>query len=207
MSRIGPVVEEYGWKDPDETCAHEYIKPALLGILRRIKLKKVLDLGCGNGALTRSLLKAGFDAVGCDADKEGIEIAQANGGVFKVVSVYDNPSEIGEDLFDGVVSAEVIEHLFLPGYLPKFAHAVLKKNGYLIVTTPYHGYWKNLALSILNKWDSHIDPLWDGGHIKLWSRSTLSRLLTENGFSITEFHGVGRIPYLWKSMIIVARKV
>jgi len=49
--------------------------------------------------------------------------------------------------------------------------------------------------------------MWDGGHIKLWSRTTLTRLLEKNGFTVIEFHGVGRFPYLWKSMILVARRI
>jgi len=45
-----------------------------------------------------------------------------------------------------------------------------------------------------------------GGHIKFWSRKTITQLLSENGFEVTEFSGVGRFPYLWKSMVIVAIK-
>ena len=59
---------------------------------------------------------------------------------------------------------------------------------------------------VLGKFDSHVDAHWDGGHIKFWSRQTLSRLLVEHGFSDLVFAGTGRVPYLWKSMIICARK-
>ena len=74
------------------------------------------------------------------------------------------------------------------------------------MTTPYHGYLKNLALSIFGMWDYHHTALWHGGHIKFWSRATLTKLLNENGFDVIEFHGVGRVAYLWKSMLLVARK-
>jgi hypothetical protein len=73
--------------------------------------------------------------------------------------------------------------------------------------TPYHGYLKNLALSVFDKWDFHHTPLWHGGHIKFWSKRTLTQLLTDSGFDVVEFHGVGRLPYLWKSMVLVATKV
>lgn len=76
-----------------------------------------------------------------------------------------------------------------------------------MISTPYHGYLKNLALSAFNKWDKHHTPLWHGGHIKFWSRRTLTSLIEANGFRVTEFHGVGRAPWLWKSMILVARAV
>jgi 2-polyprenyl-3-methyl-5-hydroxy-6-metoxy-1,4-benzoquinol methylase len=107
---------------------------------------------------------------------------------------------------DAVVSTEVIEHLFSPHLLPIYAFKVLNSKGYIILTTPYHGYLKNLLLSLFGKWDKHHTPLWHGGHIKFWSRATLTQLLSENGFKVIGFSGVGRVPYLWKSMVIVAQK-
>jgi len=55
---------------------------------------------------------------------------------------------------------------------------------------------------VLNRWDSHASPLWDGGHIKLWSRKTLSALLDEAGFVKLQFRGVGRLPKLWMTMVM-----
>jgi hypothetical protein len=78
--------------------------------------------------------------------------------------------------------------------------------GKFICTTPYHGYLKNLAISLAGGWDKHADPLFDGGHIKLFSRRTLSALMAEAGFRKLEFRGAGRYPYFWKSMIICGTK-
>jgi len=64
----------------------------------------------------------------------------------------------------------------------------------------------NLVLALTNKWDAHLNPLWDGGHIKLWSRKTLSQLLNEADFCVVRFIGAGRVPFVWKSMIMVAQK-
>jgi 2-polyprenyl-6-hydroxyphenyl methylase/3-demethylubiquinone-9 3-methyltransferase len=83
---------------------------------------------------------------------------------------------------------------------------MLKPGGCLVISTPYHGYVKNLALAITGKLESHFTVLWDYGHIKFWSKQTLYHLLVEAGFVIQRFRGAGRIPYLWKSMILVARK-
>jgi hypothetical protein len=60
-------------------------------------------------------------------------------------------------------------------------------------------------LSVFNKWDKHHTPLWDGGHIKFWSKHTLSSLLSEEGFEVKEFIGCGRVPYMWKSMLLVGQ--
>jgi hypothetical protein len=54
--------------------------------------------------------------------------------------------------------------------------------------------------------DNHYSALWDGGHIKFWSRSTLTTLLQEHGFRVIRFEGAGRVPLLWKSMIVTAQR-
>ena len=125
---------------------------------------------------------------------------------FHQLGVYDDPVAIGTLDFDLVVSTEVIEHLYHPAALPQFAFKALRPGGYLILSTPYHGYLKNLAISLFNKWDSHFTAGWDGGHIKFWSKKTLTRLLISEGFSPCEFTGIGRAPFLWKSMILVVQK-
>jgi 2-polyprenyl-3-methyl-5-hydroxy-6-metoxy-1,4-benzoquinol methylase len=149
--------------------------------------------------------------VGVEYDKEGVDVARTTHSEisFYNFGVQDNPATLlnSEQVFDVVVSTEVIEHLFSPHLLPIYARGVLKQGGYLIVTTPYHGYLKNLALAIFGKWDHHHTVLWHGGHVKFWSRATLTQLLSENGFEVVDFSGVGRLPYLWKSMVLIAKKV
>ena len=63
-----------------------------------------------------------------------------------------------------------------------------------------------LELKTVTAGYGHFTALWEGSHIKFWSRKTLSRLLREAGFSSVDFHRVGRIPALAKSMIAVAHK-
>ncbi|HSQ49736.1 MAG TPA: hypothetical protein VLL94_00560, partial [Nitrospiraceae bacterium] len=76
-----------------------------------------------------------------------------------------------------------------------------------IVSTPYHGYWKNLAMALTGRLDHHFTALWDHGHIKFWSMATLRQLLLEAGFRSITFRRVGRVPALAKSMIAVATKL
>lgn len=90
--------------------------------------------------------------------------------------------------------------------LVRFAMDALRPGGRFLVTTPYHGHLKNLAFSLTDHWDAHHTPLWHGGHIKFWSRKTLGTLLEQGGFQIESFSGVGRMPHLWKSLVMIARK-
>jgi 2-polyprenyl-6-hydroxyphenyl methylase/3-demethylubiquinone-9 3-methyltransferase len=78
--------------------------------------------------------------------------------------------------------------------------------GTAILSTPYHGYLKNLLIALTGRYDQHHNPLWKHGHIKFWSIDTLQTLLKESGFVDVRFERVGRIPPLAKSVIAVARK-
>jgi len=209
MNKNAPKkIADYGWKDETPRPTHAYLAEPIRDILVKINARKVLDLGCGNGVLSHWLQACGFDVTGCDVDCGGLAIAAngKSGAKFKEVGVYDPPEKLIEKDFDVVVATEVVEHLFLPSALARFARAIVKsEEGYLIVTTPYHGYFKNLLIAITGKWDRHHTALWEGGHIKFWSRRTLSALLEENGFEVVDFKGVGRFFGFWKSMILVAR--
>jgi len=203
-------VDSYGWNSDKAPHSCGYLTAAVSQELGRLGARRVLDLGAGNGSLCGELSKMGLDVVGVEYDAQGVEIAKRSSPSVRFYqhSVEDDPGLLlrHEQPFDTVISTEVIEHLYAPHCLPQFARGVLKEGGHLIVTTPYHGYLKNLALSLTGHWDRHFTALWHGGHIKFFSRSTLTQLLDESGFDVISFAGVGRVPWLWKSMVVVARK-
>lgn len=211
--REAESIPEYGWYNTESEYLTTYLAQPIFQIVERLKPQKILDLGCGNGKLCSLLAeKTDADIVGMDPDRSGIEIAQnAYPDIrFHDFGVGDDPSAlvdiVGND-FDLVVSTEVVEHLYSPQHLPQYAYQLLKENGKLIVTTPYHGYLKNLALAVTGKMGKHHAPLWEGGHIKFWDRKSLEQLMQENGFTPISFQGVGRLPYLWMSMIVTFQKV
>lgn len=176
-----------------------YLLPKVLKCLPRPPAS-TFEIGCGNGSTARELITHGYSVCGIDSSDQGIQYAQRYGS-FIVQSVYDDLSEWGT--FDAVLSLEVIEHLIDPRLFAQRVKSLLKPNGVAIISTPYHGYLKNLALSVAGKWDDHFTALWDGGHIKFWSRNTLKELFNEVGMNEIAFYRVGRIPPLAKSMISV----
>jgi 2-polyprenyl-3-methyl-5-hydroxy-6-metoxy-1,4-benzoquinol methylase len=149
----------------------------------------------------------GVNVVGIEPSAQGVDIARRlyPANKFYRLGCYDDPGEVSEPNFDAVISVEVIEHLYHPRALLQFARAKLRPGGWLIVTTPYYGYLKNLALCLLNRWDSHHYVLRDGEHIKLFTKATLRQMLREEGFEVTALYGAGRLPFLWRSMIAVAQ--
>ena len=201
--------KDYGFTLTDPAHTFTYLLHPLLNQLDKNKNTLILDLGCGNGFLANYLIKNGFNVYGTDASLEGITIAKnANPDRFFLqdLSIGKLPIELQQFQFDTIISTEVIEHLYDPGGFIDFCKTLLPNGGELIISTPYHGYLKNLVLSIFNKWDSHLGPAWRGGHIKFWSKKTLSDLLISKGFKVVTFKGCGRIPYLWKSMLIKAKR-
>lgn len=206
---MSAAYKDYGYWSPELGWAHAYLFPQLLAMLGP-PAGPVLDLGCGNGAIARALIAEGYDVLGVDASESGIAIANAEApGRFFVLDVSSGelPAALAGKRFDVVISTEVIEHLYDPRGFIAFARRILQGGGEFIVSTPYHGYLKNLALAASGKLDGHFTVLWDGGHIKFFSRHTLEQMLREQGFEVTGFVGAGRLPWFWKSMLVKARAV
>lgn len=199
--------KDYGFNSPQWSCIHTYLLGPVINILASRKDRKILDIGCGNGWMTNHLLSMGFDIYGTDASPSGIGIARMqNPDRFFLLDITQNelPEPLRAIPFNTILSTEVIEHLYAPREYLDFCKKILLASGggELILSTPYHGYLKNVVLSVTGQMDRHFTALWDGGHIKFWSRKTLSGVLSERGFSQIRFTGCGRVPYMWKSMIL-----
>lgn len=208
MNGTDKPVGEYTYEGRTPDHSHQYLAPVLLGALGPGRGRTLLDLGCGNGTLTQHYADAGFETTGTDSSSSGVAMARAEYPHLK----WDQ-HDIDEPLpaalhnrFDVVVAAEVIEHLFFPRMLFQRAQEALKPGGRLLISTPFHGYWKNLALALTNKCDQHWLVSWDFGHIKFFSRPSLTDMAVEGGFEPVEWRFVGRVPQLAKSMAMVAER-
>lgn len=200
--------KDYGYTNNEPSHTFLYLQEPLLSLLDKGNNQSILDLGCGNGHIVDYLLRQGYNAYGTDASENGIAIAkQSHPDRFFLqdLSTGQLPKELQSLHFDTIISTEVIEHLYDPEGFIDFCKSCLPPGGEIIISTPYHGYLKNLLLSIMDMWDTHLSPTWHGGHIKFWSKRTLSRLLVNKGFEFVAFKGCGRFPYFWKSMIIKAK--
>lgn len=200
-------IPQYEYADADPRSAHECLWPALQQFLSSRfsssgEKLRAFDLGCGSGATCNLLAQLDFETVGVDVSESGI--AQARSAYpdcrFEIASAYDDlEAQFGR--FDVVISLEVVEHLYAPREFAKTIYSLLKPGGVCVISTPYHGYLKNVALAVTGKMDRHFTALWDGGHIKFWSFETMRQLLSEAGFEDLSFARVGRIPPLARSMI------
>ena len=198
----------FGWKSAKPELHQQYTIPSILYLLPQRKSLNIIDVGCGNGFLVNYLSQFGHYVMGIDIAEDGIKIAKnAYPSIrFEMHSAYEKLDSLIDTPVDVIISSEVIEHLYQPDRFLENIFSVLRPGGFLILTTPYHGYLKNLAISLVNGWDKHHDANRTGGHIKFFSEKSLGQMLEENGFTNIKFRNAGRVPLIWKSMVCRAQK-
>jgi 2-polyprenyl-3-methyl-5-hydroxy-6-metoxy-1,4-benzoquinol methylase len=202
----------YEYRTSDPEVSHSHLYPCISRLLANVPPGSiVMDVGCGNGSFISLFQDRNWQLHASDFSPTGIELARKT---FPNIHFFladaetlhtDFLATIGQ--VDVIISTEVIEHVYDPRAFLRNCNSLLKPGGTIVLTTPYHGYLKNLLLAVTGKMDQHFTVLWDHGHIKFWSRKTIFAALTETGFKNLKFAGSGRhIPYLWKSMVIKATK-
>lgn len=162
-------ISGYTYDDGELNDSHSFLLPALQTELGRLEGgdKRLFDLGCGNGSIGAAVSRKGWEVTGVDVSSDGIAYANRVHPELKLEtgSAYDKlAAKYGT--FPIVVSLEVVEHLYDPRTYAGTLFDLLEPGGTAIVSTPYHGYWKNLVLAVTGKMDNHFHALWDHGHIK-----------------------------------------
>lgn len=99
---------------------------------------RVLDVGCGNGVISRHLGQFGYEVLGIDISQKTIDMAKSKNTLpnvrFEAISA-EQLTAMGQQ-YDAVICSEVLEHLDRPEVLLKTIYASLKDEGTLIVTVP-----------------------------------------------------------------------
>ena len=170
---------------------------------------KVLDAGCAFGIVTKAIKDLGHEVIGIDIQEEYIRTARNlfPGIRFEVESVTGDLKHLmPKGGWDVIVSTEVIEHLYAPQRFLENMNKHLKSGGTLLIGTPYHGYFKNLAIALVNKFDYHFMVDEEGGHIKFFSPKTLAAMLRQTGFEPIDYLCAGRCLLIWRGMMYKAIK-
>ena len=121
----------------DETCLNRF---KLLSHL--IEGQKVLEVGCGNGDLSVEIARLGFDVVGVDISKLGIqqavELAKKENlnarAQFKLMVA--TSLEFADNSFDTVLIPEALEHIRDSRRLIEEAIRVAKNGGRIAISVP-----------------------------------------------------------------------
>ncbi len=138
------VKGDYHWKSlsANPFARNLYLKGRYGNILKLLNhlnlgyLQKLVDIGCGDGALSHLMAREGFDVIGIDPSQCAINYAQkrAPNVVFKEGTAYSLPLESSS--VDVAVFVEVIEHVEEPIKALEEIFRILKPGGYALISTP-----------------------------------------------------------------------
>ncbi len=124
---------------------------------------KILDVGCGTGAVLEQMASKNFLVSGIDMNDTALEYCRQKG--FSVEKGFADRMPYSAETFDIVFALDVLEHLDNPELAVKEVKRVLKPGGLFIVTVPAHQWL----------WSYHDESL---HHKKRYNKSDLNALLS-----------------------------
>ncbi|MCW2362330.1 MULTISPECIES: class I SAM-dependent methyltransferase [Sphingobium] len=134
----------------------------------------MLDVGCGSGGFLRSIVEAGWSAVGIDFDEQAVAVAsQVRGAQVFATDIFD-PRFDGKK-FDGILLDNVIEHVPEPGRTIARCSELLAPGGRLVMITP------NVDALGHRHFGEHWRGLETPRHLHLFTRRALRKLAVSNG--------------------------
>lgn len=172
----------------------------------------VLDVGCGNGIITRSIGDAGYQVYGIDVSERAIARAREeneNPNVrFDCVSA--EALVLEGKKYDAIICSEVLEHLKRPEDLLETLYKALADSGLLIITVPNGMGPREVLVTKPVIWLQKKDNfLWKGlsrfkkvmgykgttiqsdasdlTHIHFFTKKSLGRLAKNKNFKIVRF--------------------
>jgi SAM-dependent methyltransferase len=144
--------------------------------------KRVLDLGCRSGALTKHFLD-GNSVVGLDVDAVALEKAAAL-GIEPVQANVEEPLPFEDRSFDAVVAGELFEHLQFPDALVAEIRRVLRPRAVLVGSVPNAFRVQSRLRFVCGK-----PPEDDPTHLRMFSPAAIRELLDR--FENVELRYVG----------------
>lgn len=155
--------------------------------------RRVLDLGCRDGSLTRYYAPDNSVA-GVDIDRAALARARETLGIETVwLNLNSEALPFPAETFDVVVAGEVLEHVLAPADIAAEARRVLVPGGQFVGSVPNSFHWR-ARLAFLGG-----QTLEDPTHLHLFSLMKVRTLL--EGFASAEIVPIGtiggrRIPQL-----------
>ena len=158
-----------------------------------IDAKRILDLGCGNGALGRVLKRIRSVAVvGVtyfeDEAREAADLDQVIVGDLNNLDL----TELGQ--FDCIVCSHVLEHLYHPEQVLRRVRERLKPTGTLIIGLPNVLFWKQRLQFLLGRFRYTQGGLMDETHFRFYDWSTAVNLVRDSGYRVVAAKADGGFP-------------
>jgi 2-polyprenyl-3-methyl-5-hydroxy-6-metoxy-1,4-benzoquinol methylase len=159
-------------------------------ILGLVEGKNVLDVGCGSGRLSKTLLNRGFSVEAIDTDCKAVEISKKKGINSFLSDISDWETD---EKFDCIILGDVLEHIEDDLSAMKKIHGMLKANGCIIVNVPSYPF-------LFSKHDSAL------GHKRRYSDDELKTKLEASGFKIECFRHWNSLAFPITLLIKISKK-
>lgn len=166
-----------------ENVPYAYFEDINWGLLRlwgdRAGLD-VLDVGCGFATTAERIRRKGNRVWGIESSSEAAAVARKR--IDHVIEAdLQGAAAIGDQRFDAIIFADVLEHLAWPiGVLARYAK-LLKPGGSVIVSLPNVGLW-SVRLSLLFGRFHYADSgVLDRTHLRFFTRSSAVEMLRAAG--------------------------
>lgn len=160
--------------------------------------KRVLEIGCGPGSITKILSTEGQCLVtGLELDTEAIKIAAPFcEHIFQADLNSENwPTLLdGSDLFDVVVAADVLEHLYDPWATLKRMVPLINADGYLVISLPHAGHAAVISCLINGDFEYRNWGLLDRTHIRFFCLKNIEDLFAQADLKIIDVGYVLKQP-------------
>jgi ubiquinone/menaquinone biosynthesis C-methylase UbiE len=161
------------------------LRRAMAGLPARPGLK-LLELGCGEGAMTRTLKVQCRQAEvhGCDISVAQIRRAEEHGGDV-IYSLCTDRLPYADESFDAVFVLDVLEHLNQPAVTLAEIARVLRKGGRFLLHCPCEGqpvtlHWLSWKTGICANLKRDL-----AGHVQRFTHRSLVREVSQAGFRCT----------------------
>lgn len=179
-------------KNPLKTLFLSFYYKTFTKELKKLEIKSVLDIGCGEGFILNKLKEEGIGKSweGIDYSKEAIEIGKKTHPnlSLKQGSIYD--SKFKDNSFDLVVCTEVLEHLKEPKKALK--EVIRISNKYVLLSVPNEPLF---LFSNFTQWGKDI------GHINHWTFWGFPNFVKKNaGIKIKIISK--RYPFPWTMLVL-----
>jgi 2-polyprenyl-3-methyl-5-hydroxy-6-metoxy-1,4-benzoquinol methylase len=160
--------------------------------------KRVLELGAGPGAITRELIQVGkCEVVAVDLDEAALEKLRTVCARTYRCDLND-PDWIrtlaGEDRFDAIVVADVLEHLYDPQQALASMIELLRPQGEVVVSIPHAGHLGVVACLLAGDFEYREWGLLDRTHIRFFGVHNMQALFDGAGLAIIDAGVVVRPP-------------
>jgi 2-polyprenyl-3-methyl-5-hydroxy-6-metoxy-1,4-benzoquinol methylase len=118
-------------------------------IYSQTQSQKLLDLGAGQGNISKFFLDKGYEVYGIEWTASGVKKLLKLGVNAIQKDIEEIPYDYEDNFFDEVFWGDNIEHLFFPEQVTKEIYRILKPGGRLVLSTPNHGWIINRRRCIM----------------------------------------------------------